>query len=73
MKKNSLILVSLILSGSYLAGTGQKTDVLRNLPSPQRESDWSDVIDSSYVDRLGTRVYCMKKITYNKELKKFDL
>ena len=75
MKNNCLILVSLILLGSFLVKSEQKTDDLESLPplTQTRECDWSDVLDSSYVDRLGIRVFCKKKSTYLKELKKLDL
>ena len=75
MKNNYLILVSLILLGSFLVKSEQKTDDLESLPplTQTRECDWSETLDSSYVDRLGIRIFCKKKITYTKELKKWGL
>lgn len=75
MKNNCLILVSLILLGSFLVKSEQKIDDSESLPplTQKRECDWSDVLDSTYTNELGIRVDCMKQSTYIKELKKWKL
>jgi hypothetical protein len=71
MKTISLIIIGLV---GLLIVSGLRTAPTKSEPRIVIVNhNWSDKFDSSYVDRLGTRIYCMKKITYIKELKKWGL
>ncbi len=80
MKRNSLKVASLILFVSYLVKSVQPTGDSKNLHKessnsvsvslPSQNSNWDESFDSSYVDKLGIRVYTKTKASHEAELKR---
>ncbi len=78
MKRNSLKVASLILFGSYLVKSVPSIVGSKNLHKesnnsvsvslPPQNSNWDESFDSSYVDKLGIRVYTKTKASHEAEL-----